>query len=140
MAVGGSQLKSIDALEVIDDSGRRLIKNVPSLKRVQHDALEQIPQGEVEVLGERLEHLQEGRLDAHPGLNSRDCYHGTKITVTSVTCGVGPGRYCQVAYSLIRLTEWLTIRSRLSHTRSAVASLSGSPPGLRLSVRSPPAS
>ena len=37
-----------------------------SLKRVQHDALEQISQGDVEVLGERLENLQEASLDAHP--------------------------------------------------------------------------
>jgi hypothetical protein len=42
----------------------------PALKRVQHDAFEQISKGHIPILGERLQNLEEAPLDANAGLNA----------------------------------------------------------------------
>ena len=49
------------------------------LEGVQDDALDQITEGQVEVLGQALEDLQRAALDAQSGLYSFNCYHGTNV-------------------------------------------------------------
>src|SRR5882757_459026 len=46
-----------------------------ALEGVQHDALEQIAERQVELGGERLEHLEQAALEAHSGLGTGDFFH-----------------------------------------------------------------
>src|SRR5437016_11083015 len=58
-------------------SGRR--ERRLALESVQHDALEQIAEREVELGRERLQHLEQPALEAHAGLGAGDLLHGTMV-------------------------------------------------------------
>jgi hypothetical protein len=46
---------------------------------VQHDAFQQVAEGQVEVLGEAFEDLQQPTLHTDTGLDSLYWYHGTMV-------------------------------------------------------------
>src|SRR5512146_3554077 len=66
----GTEVQTIEALQLPDPLQRRLVEGALSLEGVQHDALEQIAQGHVVVLGQRLEHLDQPLLHAHARLDA----------------------------------------------------------------------
>src|ERR1700683_2846554 len=78
--VGGGQGEAVDRLELVDlgEDGRP--EGCLALEGVQDDALNEVTEGQVEVLGQALEDFQRVALDAKAGLHSLNCYHGNKIT------------------------------------------------------------
>src|SRR3981081_2823405 len=68
----GVQLQSVNALEFADlPQGLRGERSL-AVKSVQDDALDQVAERHVLVRGERLQHLQDAPLHAHPGLDAFD--------------------------------------------------------------------
>src|SRR5712664_3143260 len=56
---------------------------------VQDDALEQVAERQIELGRERLEHLEQAALEAHPGLRAGDFFHG--LMVPSYQGTIKPG-------------------------------------------------
>src|ERR1700751_1804519 len=77
MRVCGREIEPIDRLERLDlaqGSGR---ERRLALEGVQHDALEQITEGQIELGRERLEDLEQAALEAHARLGAGEGLHGT---------------------------------------------------------------
>jgi hypothetical protein len=79
VAVAGGQVESVDLLEPLDDLHGFVVEGGLLLEGVQHDALEQVAQRQVEVLGEPFEDLQQAALHPDAGLHPLNCYHGTMV-------------------------------------------------------------
>lgn len=79
VAVAGGQVESVDLLELLDDLDGGVVEGGLVLEGVQHDALQQVTEGQVEVLGEALEDLQQPALHADAGLDTLYCYHGNMV-------------------------------------------------------------
>ncbi len=83
------QVQVVDGLERIDLVDGGLAEGRLALEGVQEDALEQLPQRNVERLGEGLRGLEDPALDPDAGLDSIDCYHVTKVPLmadSGATC------------------------------------------------------
>src|SRR5207302_9125416 len=61
-----------------------------ALEGVQHDALEEIAEREIELGRERLQHLEQPALEAHAGLGAGDLLHDAMLP--SYQCTFKPGR------------------------------------------------
>src|SRR5262245_8879558 len=72
MAGARVQLETDDALQLRDPATRLLAKGRLAVEGVEHDPLEQVAQGDVVVVGEGLQHLQQALLEAHPCLHPFD--------------------------------------------------------------------
>ena len=69
------------------------LKGSLAVEGMEHDAFEQVAQGHVVILGERLEHFENALFHAHAGLDAFDeevrfivmvrMYHGTEIALQS---------------------------------------------------------
>ena len=79
VAVAGGQLESVDLPEPLDDLHGGIVERGLLLEGVQHDALNQVAQRQVEVLGEPLENLQQLALHPDAGLHTLNWYHGTMV-------------------------------------------------------------
>src|SRR6202044_907317 len=77
MAVGRGQAAAVDPLQLRDDLQGGRPERLLSLERVQHDAFQQITEGQVQVFGQALEHLEQAALHPDPGL---DALHGRHVT------------------------------------------------------------
>src|SRR5882762_3833200 len=78
------EVETVDRLQRLHLLEGRGGEGRPALEGVQHDALEQIPERQVELGGERLEHLEQTALEAHSGLGTGDVFHGSWYQVTKV--------------------------------------------------------
>jgi len=79
VAVCGRQVQAVDLLELLYGGNGRVVEGQLLLERVKHYAFEQVSEGEVEVLGEPFQHLQQPTLHPDTRLNSFDCYHDTMV-------------------------------------------------------------
>jgi hypothetical protein len=79
VAVGSGQIESVDLLECLDGRYRRIVEGELLLEGMQHYAFEQVSQGQVQVLGEPLQDLQQVPLKPDTSLNPVNNYHGTKV-------------------------------------------------------------
>src|ERR1700682_2450187 len=66
------QVQSVNAFEFGNLSQSLRGERCLSIKSMQDDALDQVAERHVLVLGERLEHLQDAALHAHAGLDAFD--------------------------------------------------------------------
>jgi hypothetical protein len=66
----GVEVEVVDLPELADLAQRLGRKRRLALERVQHDALEQVAQSHVLVLGDGLEHLEDTALQAHASLDA----------------------------------------------------------------------
>src|SRR6201993_4953672 len=82
--VAGVQGQPVDGLELLNLGEGGRAERWLAFEGVQDDALDEIAKRQVEVLGETLENLQGGALNAEAGLHSLYCYHGNKITLGGV--------------------------------------------------------
>src|SRR5215831_6477889 len=73
------EIESVDLLDFGNPTHRFSPERGLSLECVEHDALQQIAEGEIVVLGERLQHFDQALLHADAGLDSLNCYHGTMV-------------------------------------------------------------
>src|SRR5262245_26584206 len=69
MAVGRAQTQPIDASQVAHVRERRFGERRLALERMQGDALDQVAQAHVLVLGQGLQHLEQALLQPDPGLD-----------------------------------------------------------------------
>src|SRR5215471_8492324 len=81
MRVCGCEIELIDPLERLDLAQGRGRERRLALEGVQHDALEQIAEGQIELGGERLQDLEQAALEAHAGLGAGDGLHGSDGTL-----------------------------------------------------------
>src|SRR5215472_13848720 len=80
--VSRSQVEPVDRLERLHLAQRGGRERRFAFEGVQHNALEQVAEGQVELGGERLQHLQQTGLQTHAGLGADDFlhwYHVTKV-------------------------------------------------------------
>src|SRR5690242_19250447 len=93
MARGRVQIKVIEALQFPDSLQAGFTERALAIEGMQHDALQQVTQGQIVVVGEGAQHLQKPFLHAHASLHplnrvfrmgsvsaSQVCYHGTRVT------------------------------------------------------------
>src|SRR5215469_1023123 len=74
--VARREVEAVDGLERLHFLQRPGREGRLAIEGVQHDALEEISEGHVELGGERLEDLEQPGLDAHAGLGTGDLSHG----------------------------------------------------------------
>jgi hypothetical protein len=86
VAVAGGQVELVDLLEPLDDLHGFVVEWGLLLEGVQHDALEQVAQRQVEVLGEPFEDLQQAPLHPDASLHTLNCYHGTMVHQVLKVC------------------------------------------------------
>jgi hypothetical protein len=84
VAVLRAQLEPVDLAQTGGDRQRLVPKDGPALERMEEDALEQLAERDVQVLGERLRNLDEPRLEPDPGLHARNWYHGTNVPIETI--------------------------------------------------------
>src|SRR6266853_6399658 len=77
--VPGGEVETVDRLQRLHLPEGRGREGRLALEGVQHDALEQIAERQVELGGERLEHLQQPALEAHAGLGTGDFFHEVMV-------------------------------------------------------------
>jgi len=80
MAVLCAEPEPVDRAQLLDHLGRRLAERDLPLESVQHDPLDQLPQGDLQVLRQAFQHLQHAALDPEARLHPLDCYHITTVT------------------------------------------------------------
>src|SRR5262249_31324316 len=78
------QIESVDLLDLSDPTHRFSPERWLSLECVKHDALQQIAEREVVVLGECLQHFDETLLHSDASLGAFDRYHGTMVQTNIV--------------------------------------------------------
>lgn len=72
MAGGGIEIKVIELFEIADASERRWPKRAFSFENMKDDAFEKVAEGEVMVLGEGFQYLEDALFHPDAGLRSFD--------------------------------------------------------------------
>src|SRR5882762_9954254 len=90
--VPGGELETVDRLQRLYLLEGRGGEGRLALEGVQHDALEQIAERQVELGGERLEHLEQAALEAHSGLGTGDFFHEVMVPSYQATIKSGVWR------------------------------------------------
>ena len=72
MDVSGVEIAVVDLLQLGDALERRLAEGRLAVEGVQHDALDEIAERDLVVLGERLHDLEQALLQANAGLHPLD--------------------------------------------------------------------
>src|SRR5438876_3174456 len=88
--VAGGEIEPVDRSQRADLLQRGLRERRLALQGVQHDALEQIAEREVELGRERLQHLEQPALEAHAGLCTGDLLHRRNVTKLPMYLQAGP--------------------------------------------------
>src|SRR5215470_18096623 len=76
VGIPGAEVESVNRLQRLHLAERRGREGRLALEGVQHDALQQITEGHVELGGECLQHLEQPALEAHAGLGAGYGSHG----------------------------------------------------------------
>lgn len=84
VAVPSVELEPVDLLQPFDRLHGRIVEGRLLLEGVQHDPFQEIPEREVEVLGQALQHLEEMGLDADSCLHTPYGYHATRVPRGSI--------------------------------------------------------
>src|SRR5215469_16774767 len=71
----GAEVEPVDRLQRFHLAQRRCREGRLALEGMQHDALQQVAEGHIELGGERLQHLEQPGLEAHAGLGTGDGLH-----------------------------------------------------------------
>src|SRR6266849_5399291 len=86
MARGGAEVQSVEGAESLDRPKRSAGEGALAFEGVQHDALQQVPQGHLVVRRQGLQDPEYPPLDPDPGLNPLDgdlrcvaLLHGTNV-------------------------------------------------------------
>lgn len=105
MRTAGVEVEVEHAFEVGDLPPRFLGKGRLAFEGVQDDAFQQVAEGEVVIVGERFQDLEQALFDAHSGLNafdgesgrdpfrgrrSRASFHGVMVHMYLNPCQAGP--------------------------------------------------
>src|SRR5260370_30060706 len=90
--VPGGEVEPVDRLQRLHLLERRGGEGRLGLEGVQNDALEQIAERQVELGGERLEHLEPAALEAPSGLGAGDFLHEAMVPSYQVTIKPGVWR------------------------------------------------
>ena len=72
MAGGGVEIEVVELLEISDALERGRSKRAFAIEGVEDDAFEEVAEGEVMVLGEGFQHLQDAFFHSDAGLDSFD--------------------------------------------------------------------
>src|SRR5579859_3481644 len=80
MGIAGSEVEPVDGLQRPDLLQRSGRERRPVIEGVQHDALEQIADRQIELGGECLQHFEQVALEAHARLGPRDLFHAAMVT------------------------------------------------------------
>ena len=72
MAGAGVEFEAIKLLQLCDAGQGLLLEGAFAIEGMEHDALKQVTQGEIAILGKGFQHLQQPLLDAYAGLHSFD--------------------------------------------------------------------
>src|ERR1700678_1982058 len=72
MAVGGDQVESVDAAQLRYFLESEALEGRLVLQGMQGDPFEQVAEGEVEIFGQSLQHLEQALLETYAGLDSFD--------------------------------------------------------------------
>src|ERR1700678_2710970 len=72
MAVGGDQVESVDAAQLRYFLESEALEGRLVLQGMQGDPFEQVSEGEVEIFGQSLQHLEQALLETYAGLDSFD--------------------------------------------------------------------
>src|ERR1035437_4051338 len=70
MAGARVKVQFVKLFQLANAFQRRRAERRLTVKGVQHDALEQVSQRHVVILGKRLQNLEDSLFDAHPGLHA----------------------------------------------------------------------
>src|SRR6516165_2269751 len=81
----GAEGGPVDRLQRLHLAERRGRERRLALEGMQHNALEQVAEGHIELGGERLQHLEQTALEAHPGLDTGYGLHGLMVTLYQCT-------------------------------------------------------
>src|SRR5215472_13712085 len=81
VGVLGTEVEPVNRLQGLHLAERSGREGRLALEGVQHDALEQITEGDIELGGECLEHLEQSALEAHAGLGAGYGLHGPYVTL-----------------------------------------------------------
>ena len=79
VAVYRGQLEAIHLFQLLDRGDRRRVERQLLVEDMQHDPFDQISQGQVKVLGQTFEHLEQAALHAHARLHPLYRYHGNMV-------------------------------------------------------------
>lgn len=79
MAVPRCERQPVHLLEPVNDRERGVVEGHLLLERVQHNALEEVTEGEIEILGKTLENLDQPPLHPDARLDPLDRYHSTNV-------------------------------------------------------------
>src|SRR5882724_6511996 len=83
------EVEAVDRFKRADLFHRGRRERRLAFEGVQDDALEQVAERQIELGRERLEHLEQAALEAHPGLRAGDFFHG--LMVPSYQGTIKPG-------------------------------------------------
>src|SRR6516165_8760183 len=76
VGIPGGEVEPVHRLQGLHLAERRGRERRLTLEGVQHDALEQVAEGHIELGGECLQHLEQSALETHAGLGTGDGRHG----------------------------------------------------------------
>src|SRR5260370_12153501 len=98
VAGAGIEIEGIELAQVLNALERGGAEGSFAVEGVQHNAFQQVAQGHVVVLGERLEHFEDAFFHAYAGLDAFDlelgfCYHGTNVS--QYIDSNNPGSICE---------------------------------------------
>jgi Raf kinase inhibitor-like YbhB/YbcL family protein len=89
------EIEAVKLLQFLDALARRLLERRSAVKSVQHDAFEQVAEGQIVKFGQGFEHLEEALLDAHSRLDSFN--HKAFVIFLCSHDGTNVPRYIQQA-------------------------------------------
>ena len=93
MTGGGVEVEVVELLEVADALERGPSEGAFAIKGVEDDALEEVAEGEVMVLGEGFQYLQDAFFHSDAGLDSLDVQFrlGDDLVLHRYLCTMVPG-------------------------------------------------
>src|SRR5271170_1906628 len=93
MAGAVVEIEAIELLQFLNAAARGLLECRLAVEGVQHDAFQQVAEGQIVKFGERLEHFQQAFFDADTGLHSLN--HKLSLVVCRVHSGTNVPWYVQ---------------------------------------------
>src|SRR5215831_12943391 len=88
MGMRGVQLEPVDSAELANPRDAIGPERRLAFERVKHDALDEVAEGDLVILGNGFQHLQDVLFDSHAGLDTRD---DSGHTACLLCCGATGG-------------------------------------------------
>src|ERR1700683_3616559 len=85
------EVEAVKLLQFLDAPARRLLERRLAVKSVQHNAFQQIAQGQIVKFGQSLEHFEQTLFDTHSSLHA--LHHKLVVIMCLFHCGTNVPRY-----------------------------------------------